>query len=320
MPDFYACRLPLAETGAAGFEQAVEVVRREPPRAEGLDAPVVGDTGSLAPAPGVSVRWRLLTAPGTEDRVWTLWWHQADDEDPELYWTLSVRVALEGDRTVVAVHAGLESLSSRLAPVRLEVDPPPLVGAVVDQLDVIEDGWRICREPSYAVDRPSVQGLVEFLLDPDRLLPVVLISAAENYDEDGDWYRPQLLVDAVAVAKAVAGLAHVVVLDNVAVSYELTDLVGKHLSVFGGGVRLYWPGLTLDQRPSRHPLWVPQRLAEPANQPFEKVLHRRLAPAAAARLSSTALESRLRLVTERQRRAETAQLFDRAKEDRKSVV
>ena len=314
MPDLYACRLPLAETGPAGFERAVEVVRKEAPRAEGVEALIEGDTGSSVPAPGASVRWRLLTAPGTDDRVWTLWWHQADDEDPELSWTLSIRVALEGERTVVGLQVGLESLSMRLSPVRLEVEPPPLVGAVVDQLEIIEDGWRISQDPSYAVDRSSVQALVEFLLDPDRLLPVVVITAAENYGKGADSYGTEPLVDAGAVGRALVGLAHVVVLDHVSVSYHLTDLVGKHLSVFGGGVRLYWPGLTLEDRPSRHPLWVPDRLEEPANQPFEKVLLRRLAPAASARLNSTALESRLRLATERHRRAEIARLFDRAKD------
>ncbi|MDQ4144820.1 MAG: hypothetical protein M3198_13995, partial [Actinomycetota bacterium] len=252
--------------------------------------------------------------PGLADRLWTLWWDRPLDDDPELAWALTVKVAQENDTAWVGVRLALRPLGHQIGRVRFRVVPPPLVGVLVRELDVVEDGWAITSEPAYATDREGVSQLVDLLLDPSRRLPVLVLSAGKVYDPEGDSYRDQPLVDADAVAGALAGLAHVVVLEPTSISFLLTDMVGRDLSVFGGAVRLYWPGLDHRSDPRDHPLWLPARLAEPRNQPVEDMLLRRIGPAATFRLSTAAFEARLRAAAEAHRRAEIAALWERAKD------
>lgn len=275
---------------------------------------LAGDDGSLAPSPGVSLRWRMLTAPGVEDRLWTLRSQRPHADDADLAWNLNVDVALEDGRTWVGVRVALSPTGHRLAPVRFDIRPPALVGAVVDAAEVAEDGWRLTREPAYAVDDAGVRALAELLLDPDRILPVVVVTPLEVYDDEQDRFLTQPVVDPEDIAGALVGLAHVTVLETPALTFRLTDLVGRELSVFGGAVRLYWPEAGGSERPAMHPLWLPDRLAEARNQPFASVLLRRIAATATYRVSAAALDARLRSAMERHRRREIAGLFERAKE------
>lgn len=313
MRDVYACRLPLADEGASAFEQALRVVRDEVSRDLGLSPGVFDDDeGSLAPGGGVALRWRLLSPPGVEDRLLALRWQQPHEDDPELMAHLNVDVGLEAGSAWVGVRLALRPTGHRVLPVRFDIRPPRIVGAVVDALEVVEDGWPLTREPAYAVDNEGMTALAELMLDPDRVLPVVVVSPEEVYDDD-DMYRSRLVADPVAISAALVGLAHVTVLETVALSFRLTELVGRELAVFGGAVRLYWPEVD-DGRPAFHPLWLPERLAEPRNQPFAQVLLRRVASTATFRVSAASLDARLRAAAEEHGRGEIAELFARAKE------
>lgn len=178
-------------------------------------------------------------------------WQWRHDDDAELMWHLHVDVALEAGVVWVGMRLALRPLGHRLLPLRFDVSPPTLVRAVVDGVEVAEDGWPLTREPAYAVDDDGVRALAELLVDPDRLLPVFVISPAEVYDERDDVYREEPVVDPDAIAEALVGLAHVAVVETTALTYKLTDLVGRELSVFGGAVRLYWPGRRSSSGPGR---------------------------------------------------------------------
>lgn len=315
MRDVYACRLPLVDGGSDAFERALALVQAHVRRELGLEeAAFRAIEGSLARAPGVTLRWGLLAAPGVTDRLWTLRVHRPHEYDADLAWRLKVEVALEADRCWVGIRTALSPLGHRVAPVRFDIRPPDLVGAMVEGLAVAEDGWPLSREPAYAVDDEGVQALAHLLLDPVRVLPVVVITPVERYDDDTDAYRTEPVVDAERIAATLAGLAHVTVVETTALTYHLTDLVGRELSVFGGAVRLYWPELDDEERPANHPLWVPDRLAEPRNQPLDAVLLRRIASTATFRVSAASLDARLSRAIEGHHRSEIAALFARAKE------
>lgn len=315
MRDVYACRLPLVEEGAHAFQAAVDLVRETVAGDAGVSpASLEAMEGSLAPKAGVELRWRLLSVPGDQDRLWTLRWQRPHDSDADLLWHLHVDVGLEAGACWVGLRLALRPLGRRVVPVQFEICPPALVGALVDGLDVAEDGWRLTREPAYAEDDDGVRALADLLVDPDRVLPMVVVTPAERYDDRDDMYREGPVVDEHAIAEALVGLAHVAVIDTTALTYRLTDYVGRELSVFGGAVRLYWPEVTDGDRPPVHPLWLPDRLAEPRNQPLEKVLLRRVSATATYRVSGSALDARLRTAIELHGRGEIARLFDRAKE------
>lgn len=315
MRDVYACRLPLAEGGAPAFEQALRLVRGEVVREMGAMPTVFGDDeGSLTLPGGVTLRWRLLAPRGVEDRLWTLRWQRPHQDDSELTSHLSVDVALESGAVWVGVRLALRPIGHRVLPVHFDICTPPLVGAVVDGLEVVEDGWGLSQEPAYAVDHDGVSALAQLFLDPERVLPVVVVTPVEVYDEQSDMYRFEPLVDVVDIAATLVGLAHVTVLETTALSFKLTDLVGRELSVFGGAVRLYWPEVEEGDRPPVHPLWMPERLAEARNKPFAPVLLRRVAATATFRVSAASLDARLRAAAEQHERGEIARLFARAKD------
>ncbi|HUP69683.1 MAG TPA: hypothetical protein VM142_07685 [Acidimicrobiales bacterium] len=315
MRDVYACRLPLADGGAPAFEQALGLVRGEVVRDLGVMPTVFGDDeGSLALPSAVTLRWRLLVAPGVEDRLWTLRWQHPNEDDSELMSHLNVDVALEEGCAWVGVRLALRPTGHRVLPVHFDIRTPRLVGAVVDGVEVAEDGWTLTREPAYAVDHDGVRALAQLILDPDRVLPVVVVTPVEVYDEGDDMYRFEHLVDPVDIADSLVGLAHVTVLETTALTFKLTELVGRELSVFGGAVRLYWPEVEEEDRPAFHPLWMPERLAEPRNNPFAPVLLRRVAATATFRVSAASLDARLRAAVEEHGRGEIARLFARAKD------
>lgn len=310
MPDLYAYRLPLSGGGPAGFGEAMSVVRDEVGRSVGVD--ITGEHGSAVGTWAATVRWRMAAAPDSDDRVWTLYWETPLPGDPDTSWALTTKVALDAGRARVILRLGVVARGVRMRPIPLGVDPPPLLLALLKGLSAEEDGQALAAEPYYAYDGQDAAHLAELLLDPARVLPVVVITTAGAAQDGG---RPVgRLVDPEPVARSLAGVAHVVVLDSGSVDRALTTILGTPLGVFGGAVRLYWPGLTLTSEPQDHTLWLPHTLANRADPSFRRQLVELLMPIAVIRFSSAALEARINMAIERQRRAELHRLSARAKE------
>lgn len=98
-----------------------------------------------------------------------------------------------------------------------------------------------------AVTDHDVSSLAGLLYNPDRRLPVVVVSI----DDDGGSQ-----IDLGKLANRLSGTAH---LRCIAIepSFELTRLVGKRMSVFNGAIRIYMPGLEQEtEDPFKHPLWL----------------------------------------------------------------
>lgn len=308
MRDVYGCRLPLLGTGTTSFERALQVVRAEVTGALGLDPTALdADQGSLTPRPGVVLRWHLLTAPGVDERMWTLRWQRPHDGDPDVAGHLSVNVGLEYDAAWVIVRLALRPMRRRVLPVRFDVRPPEVVRAVVANLEVAEDGRRLSGKATVVSDHDGVRSLLELVTDPDRVLPVVVATPAETVDEEAGSSRVAPLVDADEVAGALVGLAHVVVPETMELAELLDGALGPGRSVSDGGVRLFWPELDGEDRP-HHPLWSPDQLADPRNQPFASVVLRRVASAALFQVHAGGLEARMRAAMERHGHEEIARL------------
>jgi hypothetical protein len=117
--------------------------------------------------------------------------------------------------------------------------------------------------------------LAEFLSRKDRL-PAVVVSR----DDSG-----ATAVDADQLARVLAGFAHVFDLSS-ATSWGLSRVLGKRFSVFGGAIRLYWPGVDHLSQDSRvHPLWMKRAVEEfgGGTQVFRKQLLERLLAYSASR-------------------------------------
>ncbi len=94
-------------------------------------------------------------------------------------------------------------------------------------------------------DKNSYMEFEDHLLNPKRQVPLIVISAdskAKNY-----------AIDPQKIAKAVTGIAHVYCL-NFEKAWSLSEKVGKTLSVFDGGIRVYMPGFDESANPGAHRL------------------------------------------------------------------
>jgi hypothetical protein len=97
--------------------------------------------------------------------------------------------------------------------------------------------------------------LLELLLaDSLRLLPLVMLTEAEESAANRPYKVERFVLDPVAVSKDLLGLAHVVVMPH-SLGFEWTNRVGRAWSAFNGAVRTFRPGLSFsNDDPHRHPL------------------------------------------------------------------
>jgi hypothetical protein len=104
-------------------------------------------------------------------------------------------------------------------------------------------------------DVDAVDRLVNLLESPSRRHPVIVLALPDGVTDSS-----QTAIDAAVVRQRTLGAAHVCVITGPA-SFDLSDRLGKELSVFRQAVRLYRPGfLRWRSNPYDHPLAVPERI------------------------------------------------------------
>jgi hypothetical protein len=97
--------------------------------------------------------------------------------------------------------------------------------------------------------------LRERIFRADRTLAIIAIGYPAVLDD----YTIQTL------AERVCGIAHVVVLRDVAISFDITDSFDRTWSVFNSGIRIYGPGLSVaDEARRAARLVLPDRFSGPA--------------------------------------------------------
>lgn len=169
-------------------------------------------------------------------------------------------VSVTAGSSSVFVYATLEvgGVATKISPI--EVDPrcPRLIGQLLDA----DCRWYHGSSPLSSLKK--VEGfnrgveLAAELADPDRRVPFVVVSVERGYAA-----LPYL---AEKVAYDLAGLANVCTVDPAA-SWGLTDSLGKALSCYQGGIRIYWPQFRTTDRPYKHPLWTAARLLDLSSDP-----------------------------------------------------
>jgi hypothetical protein len=128
-----------------------------------------------------------------------------------------------------------------------------IAGALIACGDVEPDaGWPLSLTATW-VHRPDVDEFLQFLEHPKRTRPVLALTPRD----DGEY-----LLDPDQLAGELCGAAHVVRVDREA-AYDLSQRVGRQLSVWGGAARCYRPGFASASPPGRHPLIMPAVLGRP---------------------------------------------------------
>jgi hypothetical protein len=212
-----------------------------------------------------------------------------------------VGLARSADRVHVSATLAAGHNTNQLAPLQYEARCPTVVRQLAEQ----PWGWRLGASPIAVaphVFRGSTGGdtLSSLLLHKERTLPVVTIST-----HFGLTIHREI---AGRMARDLVGLATVAVMDDDA-AWTVTQKLGKHLSCFNGAIRLYWPGLTLESQPLRHPLWTAARLmtgpgtVDAAEKFIRDTLRKRLMAVSVPALAEAAVFENVRRGSEEQEEA-----------------
>ena len=160
-----------------------------------------------------------------------------------------VVVRLQADE--VRLRVRLRAHSERASAVPEQPPIPSLLERLHARVG-LSDGPIDCFTVAETVKLEMVDEFIDALSDDRRRLPVVVVSPSSRNAES--------FIDPDRLAEAVAFRAHVRTLDHAKTAWTLSDRVGRTLSTFDGGVRVYWPGFSLGDRPTRHRLWLRQQV------------------------------------------------------------
>ncbi len=191
-------------------------------------------------------------------RLWQLVWRYPSDDDPTALWRSEVTAAESDGRVQVSIVVRIESSRHVVAPFRYKLGRPRLVRQLVDEYACTLKGRPIVGTAT-ELSRGQVMGFAQSVLESgDRLLPVVLVTSSRGaYPSPG-----ALACSPDDLADSLVGLAEVYYAGDAAVTFELTEAVGKERSCFGGAIRTYWPGFDRTCDPYSHPLLLPSRISQ----------------------------------------------------------
>jgi hypothetical protein len=201
-----------------------------------------------------------------------IWGIRTEDPDkvvPGRIWTTEVIIgAINGQEPRFSVRQLVNTAEPNL---QIEPHSPGLVRQIVDvcsstvgSADLHEDPWILHHELEAAE-------LVERLLDPNRSLPLIVLTGDERAE-----HADTPLLDAGGLARALLGLAHIAVVPA-KLTWMLSKSLGQMRSVFHGGVRYYQPGLTASADPFRHRLFTSNQLSSPSERTRAESSLRRMA-------------------------------------------
>jgi hypothetical protein len=174
-----------------------------------------------------------------------------DPRYPDITWTTSLDYLLTADRCLFTCLITRTDPHAKTAWVPGAVLTVPRIARRVIAAGARSGYHPVSEAPTVMTGGEAVDELVNgLLLDPNRELPVVLISPSAIGDHsidvsDRDWLAGKL-----------AGMAHVIVLGRSADTFDLTHALGKAYSCFDGAVRIYWPGFTGADSPFDQPLYL----------------------------------------------------------------
>jgi hypothetical protein len=124
------------------------------------------------------------------------------------------------------------------------------------------------RATPYNLNSTTLNEFISLLSSDLRKLPIVLLSPYARGEPN--------LLDATHLARNLAAVAIVVQAANPEVTWDFADEVGRQLSCFNGGARIYWPGFSKKSDPYGHRLffgaWIEQSGKSNAQRAIERAI------------------------------------------------
>lgn len=181
-----------------------------------------------------------------EGRVIRIRWSFPDDNDNGLRWANEVRIGQFGDRCGVEHLIYIESVEYSVSPAKLLFGSPRAVRDICRKTPAYIGEMQVRAEP-YKLEHGGVADLLALLTSDLRRLPIILLSSYARGDVNQ--------IDATKLAQNLAGVAVVVQIIDPELTWDFADEVGRQLSCFNGGARIYWPGFTKISEPKSHRLY-----------------------------------------------------------------
>ena len=254
MQDLYACALRFDDEPAPVFEEVRERIATWIGKSYQDERRLDPLTDDWAPETGHEVRWETLVPPDGHSARWACSWRRPLSDDGEVQLTTKCRVQRTRETTSAWFRQVAHSTVRAVRPVEFRWTRPPIIRTLLQEQRVVADGRRLLDEPEvYGADRVGSH-LLPLLLDPQRSLPVVVVTAPMD--------DPEPLIDDSKLAGLLVGIAHVIRLRDKAATFAITDALGKQRAVYDGAVRLYWPGFSREAALDAHPLYQRRELAD----------------------------------------------------------
>ena len=143
-----------------------------------------------------------------------------------------------------------------IRPYDLQPSAPGIVGKVIRKFGAHDSRYNILPK-HFEIGEEGIDLACELLFDEKRELPIIFISRRDDPPP----------YDVGVLSHKLTGIAHVLMAANRDVSMRLSDRlaqrgVSSFLNTFDGGTRIYWPKLSADDSPGKHPLWIFRRAEE----------------------------------------------------------
>lgn len=181
----------------------------------------------------------------------SIWALRGDDPDKGVagrVWSTEVTLGRKPDgETLVSVRLLMHSTE---ALPNFTPATPGVIQQLAESCGLDDDGIWVRAAPHVIGGEDDIARLVDWLSSAQRKLPAILVSGDERSASPD---AP--LLDTETLAKALCGLAHVIVVPAQH-TYVLSDTFGKSLSVFHGAVRICNPGFDELSDPFGHRLYL----------------------------------------------------------------
>lgn len=211
---------------------------------------------------------RIAATSNSDGTIWAFRSEHLDSRESRT-WVTEALVADLGPTDALGVRNSCSTLSGEPIP----PTSPRFLHDFIARHSLIDAGMPVTATSHFVADSETLHKFLSLLFSTDRSLPVIALTQLPD--------TISYAIDPARLARDTQGLAHVFCLPP-AMTFGLSDHVGKTLSVFHGAVRTYYPGFSLSSDPWQHHLVFPQRIAEWSDDygngadAFEQFLSRQL--------------------------------------------
>ena len=154
--------------------------------------------------------------------------------------------------------------------------PADMLAEMAERVPLLLGGRTLSHTPIVVETADTMQGFHRMLVDPGRKMPFAVVSVPPDIED-----MASLKKQWVSLARDLTGLAIVWVLPP-RMTYRLSDLVTKSLSVFLGAWRFYCPGFNHLADRTHHPLFLKSRMED--DRGIEEIMRQLLTMAVEERM------------------------------------